>query len=73
MNMAKEFLWWIDGHKTEIGGTIMFLSLILTQVFVGIWGAQADWIPKLAATFDWIGAAIVGVGLAHKGVKKASP
>lgn len=60
---------WFNGKKTIIGTIILLISAIIEQVAVGIWGIQSDWLPKAVQTCDWIGMALGGVGLFHKGVK----
>ena len=58
-----------NGKKTVIGGVFCFLSVFITEVVIGIWGADASWLPPLVRTLNWIGMPLMGIGGVHKGVK----
>jgi hypothetical protein len=61
---------WLNGKKTIIGSTLLLASAFATQVLEGVW--QMDpWgrMNEIIMTLDWIGMALTGSGLVHKGVK----
>lgn len=64
-NQIKEGWKKVDGNKTKIGATLLFLSLLLPEVvkLLNEWGAD----PKYAA---YVGSAIMVVGVVHKVWKK---
>jgi hypothetical protein len=63
-------LWnWFNGKKTVIGLALMGISTFLEAIVIGKWEATATWIPKVIETLAWIGAALTGSGLLHKGTK----
>jgi len=65
-------LWeFLNGKKTSIGATLLLIALVLAKLSE-IWGIQADWIPRLVETLQWIGGLFSGTGLAHKAVKQLS-
>ena len=55
----------VDGNKTKIGATLLFLSIILPEVvkLLDEFGADAQYSA-------YVGAAIMVVGVAHKIYKK---
>ena len=59
----KEIWTWLNGHKTEIGGTILLLSVQLPELFktLGIDPASTDTTAGIIA-----GSVIAAIGLAHK-------
>lgn len=59
----------LQGKKTTIGAVVLFTGTILTQVIVGIWHVEGEWVEPTIKTIDWVGMAITGVGLIHKSVK----
>ena len=61
----RKMMKWLNGKKTVIVMLFVIAAQILQQVFIGIWGADAEWIPKLAETFDWFAAALGGVAVTH--------
>jgi hypothetical protein len=61
---------WLSGKKTTIGATILLASAFCTQVVIGSWGAEQDWLPKFVETLDWVGGLITTGGLTHKLVRK---
>jgi hypothetical protein len=71
---------WLDGRKTIIGTLVLIAAAFVDQVVIAIWYAPdpggplvvvPHWIPKLGRSLDWVGMAVAGVGLTHKGVKIA--
>jgi len=64
-------LWkWLNGKKTIIGATLLLASAFATQVIIGIWEFNPDWMPRMVQTLDWIGGVVTTGGLAHKIAKK---
>jgi len=61
---------WLNGKKTIIVMLFVIAAQILEGVLIGIWGAEAEWIPKLAETFDWFAVALGGVAVTHNIGKK---
>lgn len=60
-------LWkWLNGHKTEIGGVVLFLSVQLPELFnaMGIDPATTDTTAGIIA-----GSIITTIGIAHKILK----
>lgn len=43
--------------------------LAKAEVIMGIWGVEADWIPKMIETLNSLGMGFGGVGFIHKAVK----
>lgn len=66
MKQAWEFL---NGNKTNIAAVVLVISVFLSEVIVGIWGYDPDWMGNTIRTLDWFGMILGGVGLTHKGVK----
>lgn len=63
-------LWnWFNGKKTVIGLALIGIATFLSEIVVGKWEVVATWIPKLIETLSWIGVALTGSGLLHKGTK----
>jgi hypothetical protein len=60
---------WFNGKKTNIGAIALILSVIGEEVVGNIWGVKPDIALKIIGTLKWVGAALGGVGLLHKGVK----
>lgn len=61
----------LDGKKTITSAQVLFVSAIIKQVVIGIWGIDEPWLHNLSATLDWIGGSGVLIGTADK-VRKAS-
>lgn len=59
----------LDGYKTTIGAVILFIVAFLSQVVIGIWDYNPEWMQKVIDTFSWIGGVITAGGLAHKSYK----
>jgi hypothetical protein len=59
----------LNGNKTTIGATILFVGTFFTAVVVGIWHVQGSWVQPTIDTINWVGMAFTGVGLTHKAVK----
>ena len=66
MNTIWQFL---SGKKTVIGASILFLATFLSEVIVGKWNVQVDWMTPLIETLNWLGMALTGLGLGHKAIK----
>ena len=64
-----EFWNWLSGKKTIIGATLLLASAFATQVVIGIWDFDPDWMPRMVETLDWIGGVITAGGLVHKAAK----
>lgn len=60
---------WLNGKKTIIGSIIMTVAILLTEVVVGIWGIEMDWIAPTVKTLNWVGMLLGGTGLIHKATK----
>ncbi len=69
---------WLNGKKTIIGSIFLFLAVFGTEVVQGIWGIKClpeatdcayTWLQNTIDTCSWIGMAMGGVGLIHKGIK----
>ena len=72
--------WTLSGWKTNAGAIVLIAAAVVDQIVVGIWGygprmneagscIDRCWVAQLGQTLDWVGMALGGVGLAHKGVK----
>jgi len=59
----------LNGKKVTIGALIMLLAQVLRMTGRGEW---AEIVEQLAGILNNAGLGIVGVGLAHKAVKKTS-
>lgn len=59
----------LNGKKTIIGSILMTTSIVLTEVLVGIWMVEGDWIAPTVKTLNWIGMLLGGTGLIHKAMK----
>lgn len=57
---------WISGKKTVIGGYMLLLALAITELAIGQWGIEADILPKIVGTLNWIGGILTATGGAHK-------
>jgi hypothetical protein len=62
-----------NGKKTIIGSILMTLAIIITEVLVGIWGVEGEWIAPTVKTLNWIGMLLGGTGLLHKAMKGNTP
>ena len=63
-------LWaFFNGKKTAIGAVLLGISAFLTNVVIGDLGNEATWILQAVAILDWVGMALAGGGLFHKGTK----
>lgn len=60
---------WLNGKKTTIGAAFLMAAVFVSEVIIGKWHVDNTWIVPLAETFQWVGMAFSGVGLAHKGMK----
>lgn len=60
---------WINGKKTLIAAIIMTLSVILSEVVVGIWGYDPSWMADVIKTLNWIGMLLGSAGIGHKFIK----
>ena len=63
---------WFNGKKTIIGSVLMTASIILTEVVVGIWMVEGDWIAPTVKTLNWVGMLLGGTGLIHKAMKPST-
>jgi len=70
MKTAWEYF---NGKKTLIAAGVLILSVFLSEVIVGIWGFNPDWMGNLIRTLDWFGMVFGGAGLTHKGFKAIEP
>ncbi len=66
----SKILSFLNGKKTNIGGSCLFLSLLLTQVVISIWHFNPEWMQPLIDTLNWAGGILVPAGLVHKQIKK---
>lgn len=70
MKFITNFINFFNGKKTIIGSIFMTLSIILTEVVVGIWEVEGWWIAPAVKTLSWAGMLMGGTGLIHKAAKK---
>jgi hypothetical protein len=56
----------LNGSKTIIGTCILMASAVCTQVVVGFWAFEPEWMTPVVQTLDWVGIALGGTGLGHK-------
>ena len=56
---------WLNGKKTIIGTIAFLISAIL-----GFLPVENEWLDFAIQSFDYIGIAFGGIGLAHKGKKQ---
>ena len=59
---------WLSGKKTNIATGCLIIATALSQVVIGIWGFNPQWMQPLIDTLQWGGAALGTWGLADKGM-----
>ncbi len=60
---------WFDGKKTAIGGTLLLVSTVITQLVIGVNHYDPSWLDTVIANLNYIGEAFTAGGLIHKAVK----
>ena len=59
----------LNGKKTLIGATFLLASCVCSELIVGVWDYNPDWMQKLIQSLDWAGMGLTSVGFIHKGSK----
>lgn len=73
METLTNFIKWFDGKKTIIGGILLFIAGLFTDVLIGKLGLTDKWIIAAAEIMHYVGMGLAGVGLLHKGGKAVMP
>lgn len=65
---------WLSGKKTTISAVMMLVAGVVEHILLGIWDiADATMVATIhnsADTLTYVGMAVAGLGLGHKGVKQ---
>lgn len=65
MNLLK--VWdFFNGKKTNLAAGCMIAATFLSQVVVGIWGFNPEWVMPTIKTLEWSGASLGIIGLGDK-------
>ena len=70
--MANFWLW-LDGKKTTIGATFLWIALFIQDFVIGQLGVQSAALPGVIDFLNYVGQILLPVGIMHKAAKATPP
>lgn len=62
----------LDGKKTYIATGALWIAAFLSEVVVGIWDFDPEWMNNVIQTLNWVGGLTGAIGVGHKAIKSSN-